>query len=746
MKKILKFFLYLILFIVILVVGYFVFLKFFASKGSVDAFNTVPKEAVFIVETTNLSQAWTQINSSDLWQHLVQTEYFADLNEDIEMVNKFLNDNKIAESLLKNRKLLVAGIITTPKEWDFLFSVDLEKGSSSIEALNGLVDVIEGYDVTRSEFKNDNKKFEIIQLTDKKDPSFKIFATFADNIILVSFNGTIIENSLSQLYNQHWNKNEKFTEIVEQLPQRKLFKIYLNYSLIDDFTNTFLTEEDEAINMLANSLAFSIFDFDFTKDMIVLEGFANLDSSGSYAQALVNVNPGKLQAYKILSDQAAAYISISFENYSVFYNNLMNEYKKNYPKDAEDIDKGLELLEKVIKINIQEDFFSWIGNEIALCKIRPISTLSKQEDLAIIIHANDITKAQKGLANIVKQIRKWSPFKFQEFDYKGFTISFLKQKSFFKPLLGKLFEDIDEPYFTFIDNFVVFSNSEEVLLQIIDDYLAKRTLEKDEKFTGFLDEFDAKSNISLFILMPKMYPTLYYFTPTEDRASLTENQELIISFARVGFQLTSKDGMFKTTLKAQYDPDSYYEDLTVKLVSETKNDLLSDFIDTLGFIVPIPEDQEDGVYQTYYDPDNINLKTTGQVLNGKQSGLWRTFFPDGALESSINYEKGEPKSVGYFYYNDDENTMRTEVIFENGLCSGEYKEFYDNGIRKAVINYEKGKKEGNAEYFYRSGIIKIEAKYNKGKEDGKWTFYDDKGQKILVQKWKDGVMTKEKEK
>ena len=746
MKKVLKFFMFFIIAIIVAIGGYLLYLRFFASVGTVDAFNTVPKEAVFIIETTNLSEAWTTINDSELWQHLTETEYFADLNKDIEMVNGFLDSNAVAELLLKNRKLIVAGIMASPKEWDFLFAIDLEEGSKTISSLNKMIDVIPGFTIKRTELKNDKDKYTIIQMTDDKDPKFKVFITFADNIALVSFNGSIIQKSIEQINDEHWKTNEKFVEIMQQIPRRKLFKIYANYSKIDEFTGTFLTKKDETIAMLSNSLAFSVLNFDVTSDKIILDGYANIDSSGSYVHALVDVAPGKMTAYKIMTDQAAAYVSIAFDDYNTFYNNLMNQYKKDSPDDADDIEKALNLLKNIIKINIEEDFFAWIGNEIAMFKIRPLSTLSKQEDIVLAVHANDIELAKEGMKQIVKQIRKWSPFKFKTYDYKNHQISYLKQKAFFKPFFGKLFEGIDEPYFTFIEDFVVFSNSQEVLIQIIDDYIAGRTLSKDEKFQDFFDEFDVKSNIATFVMMPKMYQTLYYFTPAEDKSGLQDNQELIMSFANIGFQLVSKKNMFSTTLIAQYDPEAYFEDLTQKIEAEAQNDIFTQHIDTLGFKITFDKEIEDGEFVEYYDKDEINIKYEGKIVDGQLDGLWRTYYENGNIKSAVTYEHGLINGIAYFYYDDNTNTLRAEVNFEEDKCTGTYKEYYDSGARKANILYAGGIKDGDVEFYYRTGNIKIKGKYKDGLKNKKWTFYDDNGEEIYIEKWKNGEKKKTKDK
>ena len=736
MKKLFKLFLILVILFGLGLGAYIVYLKYFASAGNVNAFNTVPSETLFIVETDNLTEAWNEIKTSDLWKYLQTTDYFSDLNEDIEDIDMFLDSNQLASNLLKNRELIMSAVLTK-NDWDFLFSVDLQKGSGTIKSLKGLVDFIDGYNVWKIPAKINGKDYEIIKMQDQEYPEDFYYITFADNILLFSFKEEILEKALNEMDDNHWQTDNKFVEISKKIPGKKLFKIYMKYSELDDYMRTMVTTEDETVNMLSNSLAYSVLNFDLDDNTIILDGYTNIDSSGTYINALATVDPAKMQAYKIMTNQTAAYVSICFDDYMTFYNNLMEVYRKDSPEDAEDIDKYLDLLKRVIKIDIQNDFFNWIGNEIALFKIRPLSNVSKEEDIALVIDANDIEAAKQGMTHITEQIRKWSPFKFKSYDYKNFQINYLKQKGFFKPFFGKLFEDIENPYYTFIGHYVVFTNSEEVLKQIIDDFVSGNTLANDEKFNDFVDEFSSRSTIGIFINMPKMYPTLYYFTPAKDRKDLKENEDLIKSFARIGFQLVNIDGTFmRTTLRAEYDSTATYEDYVQVIEQQTQIESFQDYVDTLGFAFELPDTAEDGRFVDYYD--NGQIKIECDVADGKITGTCRSYYQDGNIAYSLNYVEGLPDGVGFFYYDSKANTLRAEVNFEDGKLNGVYKEYYDNGAQKSKIIYEDGEENGEAEYYYTTGALKMKGKFKDGKKHGKWIYYDEDGNKIAVEKWKNG--------
>jgi antitoxin component YwqK of YwqJK toxin-antitoxin module len=739
MKKIFRFFLFIILLFAFAVVVYAIYLKFYANKGNTDAFNTVPKESVFIIETTNLSQAWTSIEKSDFWKHLSNTNYFGNIDNTIKSINLFLDSNTIASKLVKNRKLIVSAVMYTPKQWGLLFSIDLGKGKSTIQALDKIIDFIDGYKVKRSKITVRQKKYDFIEMQDKKNPKDKIFIAYANNILLVSFDGNIIEKSLEELDDKHWNKDKYFTEIMQKIPNRKLFKIYVNYKELDNFVAGFVTQKDPTVQMLSQSLAYSVLNLDLSGDMLNLDGYANLDSiGGSYIQTLAKLKPGRMTAYKIMTNQTAAYVSISFDNYTNFYNKLLSEYRKNSPKEAQDIDRYMNLLKNIIKIDVQKDLFSWIGNEIALFKIRPITNNSKAQDVVITINANNISDARNGMQKITNQIRKWSPFKFKAYDYKNFQINYLKEKNFFKPFFGKMLTNMQDAYFTYIQNFVVFSNSESILKQIIDDYISGQTLNNDTKFKNFINKFENKNTFGIFINMPKMYQTLYFYTPVNQRNQLKDNEILIKSFARIGFQLVSKNDMFRTCLKAQYDSTAYYEDLTQIMSLKTQQQSFNAYIDSMNFIIHLPDTVADGDYVEYFDTAKTKIKIEGKVLNGLPDGLWRSYYPSGNIKSAVTYKDGQPEGIAYFYYDDVSNTLQAQMTFVQGKIDGLYKEYYNTGAKKAYILYIDGEKEGKAEFYYKSGDIKIRGKFKNGKRNGKWIYFDENGKKITVQKWKKG--------
>ena len=408
----------------------------------------------------------------------------------------------------------------------------------------------------------------------------------------------------------------------------------------------------------------------------------------------------------------------------------------NVYEDMEDYEGNVKTVEKWFDINVQKDFFDWIGEEIAFIKLRPQNS-ARVEDVVVTIHTDNIAEAKEGMGRITKQIRKKSPLKFDIIDYKNHQINYLERKGIFKLFFGKLFKRLEKPYFTFIEDFVVFSNSQDALKQIIDDYLKGHTLSHNKEFMDFKAEFEVKSNISLFIQMPKLYSNLYTFSNNETKKSIHENKDLILSFNRLGFQLVAENDMFKTSLISDHNEDASLMDELEKFEKKASDELLKEDFDSLRFKIVFPDSVEmpEGPYRAFYE-DGQTIQFEGKIADGKPTGLWRSYYQNGNLKNSVNYKEGKVDGIAFFFFKDGKETKMAEVTFDEDVIIGKYQEFFKNGAQKATLTYEDGKLEGDAEFFYPTGRIKIKGKYKDDEKRGKWLFYDEKGQVINKEKMK----------
>jgi len=362
---------------------------------------------------------------------------------------------------------------------------------------------------------------------------------------------------------------------------------------------------------------------------------------------------------------------------------------------------------------------------------------TKEKDIIITIHANDIEKAKQGLKNITAQIQRRSPVKSEVIEYQNYQIHYLNIKGFFKMFLGKLFGTLEKPYFTYIEDHVVFSNSPATLMYFIDDYTKGNTLAHKEEFMNFKDGFSKKANVSIYVQMPKFYSHLKHFSNAEKRKGIVDNKNLILSFANLGFQLNSEKELFKTTLKANHNKDAAFLEELDK-IELSADDISNSYIELLNFKINLTEEElKNNTFYKVFNPDS-SIKAEGLIKDENISGLWRSYYKSGNIMNAVNYEKGKVNGTAYFYYDNQKENIKAQVEFDDNNIINKYLEFYQNGARKASVSYQKAKTNGEAEFYYNTGVLKIKGRYKDGLKSGKWKHYTLTGELIDKERWKKG--------
>ena len=50
--------------------------------------------------------------------------------------------------------------------------------------------------------------------------------------------------------------------------------------------------------------------------------------------------------------------------------------------------------------------------------------------------------------------------------------------------------------------------------------------------------------------------------------------------------------------------------------------------------------QDEQHYITYHDSDHVQKRSEGDMLDGKETGLWKFWFPSGKLMEETEYRRG----------------------------------------------------------------------------------------------------------
>lgn len=641
---------------------YLAYIFLLSPKTNLQSIYLIPKDAVFIVESEQPVESWKKVSESDAWHHLVKNDYFADLTENIQKVDTVFNNNHKLFEFFDGRSLFISVHMISPKDYGIFYVLDLKR-IAKLQLLKTYLNTLLNDDYVMSKRMYHNH--EILEVHDRESKE-TMYLAFIKNQLVASYTHTLVEASIDQYQEPVLGRNLNFIEVNQKVGHEDLFRMYVQYHYFDDYIKRFTDTPSDWVRRVSENFLFSGFYFDLDKNStLTANGFTNISGTNEYyLEALQKSGTAERTIPTIVPKRTALYISYGFDSFSEFYKNF-EKVQQNAPQQFESYQNGIEKVEKFLKIDVKENFVSWIDDEIAVLQIQ--SRISKgKNDMALVLKANDAEKARTNLNFVLEQIRRKTPVKFKAVDYKGYKINFLSIKGFFKMLLGGRFDEFDKPYFTQIDEFVIFSDNPNTLKSIIDDALEGETLATSKEFRDFDDQFESESSVFVYSNVPLFFDNMYALADADTKQKMHKNKDFIICFPQFGLQLTPEDDLFESRLVINY-----------KDVQEVKK--------------------------------NAQFEDKVQITNSKT----QSSDPIEITEAVFNLKPIYPTdlNVKAFSVKYPNGTIKFEVELKDGLKHGRYTEYYPDGTEKMTGRFRKDQQVGTWRYYDKQGELVIKKRF-----------------------------------
>lgn len=634
---------------------YLAYVFILSPKTNLQSIYLIPKDAVFIIESEQPVKSWQKISESRAWHHLQGNDYFAELTENIQKVDTVFNNNHKLFEFFDGRSLFISVHMISPKDYGIFYVLDLKR-LAKLQLLKTYLNTLLNDDYVLS--KRNYHDHEILEVHDRESKE-TMYLAFIKNQLVASYTHTLVEASIDQYQEPVLGRNLNFIQINQKVGHEDLFRMYLQYNYFDDYIKRYTDHPSDWVRRVSENFLFSGFYFDLDKNgTLTANGFTNISSSNEYyLEALQKSGTAERTIPKIAPERTALYISYGFDSFAEFYKNF-EMVQQNDPAQFESYQESIEKVEKLLKINVKENFVSWIGDEIAVLQIQ--SHISKgKNDMALVLKANNAEDAKTNLDFVVEQIRKKTPVKFKAVKYKDHEINFLSIKGFFKMLLGGRFNEFDKPYFTQIDDYVVFSDNPNTLKGIIDNVVEGETLSTSEDFKQFEAKFESESTVFVYSNVPILYDNMYALADATTKQKMKTNKDFIICFPQVGVQLTPEDELFESRLVINYqDVEEVKKNIRAKLKSEEPivkvQNLNSDKItDAVFDLRPIyPNDLNAKSFSKLYT--NGSIKFEVDLKDGLKHGRYTEYYPDGTEKITGRFRDDEQVGTWRFYNEEGE--------------------------------------------------------------------------------------------
>ncbi len=624
------------------------------TNPRINPLHLIPSGAMFVLETNEPFKVWRQVNKTTVWNSLQKDEEWAELGKKVEALNQSLTDYEKIIDVIGKRSIYISAHPYRKSDHDYLVIVDTDGIIAFQKWVNALGNT------TKRPYK-DATIFEMLDNSSKDT----FYYTFIDGFLVGSYTYSLVEASISERQEPELSRSFEFLDVKKEALGNGLLRLYVNYQASYPYLTK--TQGKEIMDPIVANLPFyfSGLYFNIEKESLFLEGKTNyIDSLHTYFTIFPESGEGSFESPKVLPARTAALYSFGFDSFADFYKSLEDKLKS--PSEyGKDYDKYKKRIEGFLDIDLEKDFVDWLGDEMVIAQLESRQKVPTPQ-VAFILKAKSSKLAKKKMDYLTRQIKRKTPVKFKLINYKGYSINFMSVKGFFKLILGKLFDRFDKPYYTIIDEYVIFANEPQVLRRFIDDYIDENTLAKQIPFQNFVERIDDEHSALIYFQLPLLYGSMKNIASNEFLDYLKKSKGILGDFPQMGMQVSPAGEMLKTKI------------------------LLSQKV----FILPDPAE-----YDLPFKGDVVNYDSLFKVDTGEQIEISEVIIEDfNAKKQKEQFENGQ---------------VKYEVGVKDGEKHGHYYEYYPSGNIKAKGKYKHGLREGVWKYYSEAGDQILRERYKK---------------------------------
>ncbi len=267
--------------------------------------------------------------------------------------------------------------------------------------------------------------------------------------------------------------------------------VFLQHLKLPDDLSSFFS--DLKFPAFKNFAGWSSVDLDLTRSEIKINGISLKNNEGNFLSIFTDNDPRQSEIGKICPSVFVSYYSLGFSSFKNLHTNL-----KKIRKDS--LSKGYpEILDHS----------------------REIATIALKNGNAVVLNVNEIEAAKEALAGLGEEIES----------FRGSSIVEMSEALRFAEIFKNIMTLENAQYYTIEGNFVIFSNSVEVLKNFITSYQNTDTLINKQYFTDLMSSISSESSM-LFVINSREF------------SKSRENQTVDLKFNKnslAAFQVINED-------------------------------------------------------------------------------------------------------------------------------------------------------------------------------------------------------------
>jgi hypothetical protein len=554
--------LYLIILLFSLLVISIFFLKKETRPETGEAFRLIPIDAALVIQINNYEALLKKFYyQSGIWNELRNASSFNSLNDQIRFLDSIMHNIPEMKRLLTSTTSYLSFHYTGRDKINFLHIFEIPKGLTS-RKINSLIEEFVIRQGTISERNYDGKKLYEIRLLDANKTK-GVGYCYVKNFFVISFSSLLLEDVIRQAESDITILNQKgFNKALLTAGKNVDANVFISFRNLPKCFSAAMNNEYKAEVRAYTSFAeWGELDVNLLKDVFLLNGFILTSDSGSYTASIFHKqNPQKITVDEVLPSSIASFLVMAVSNGDQYFEDY-HKYLKAIGKYNQ-YSRSLDVLKNTYEIDFLQEFIQIWDNEITIAFDAAVTDGTSKPNSYLLLKVKSQSLAEDRFSSIIRRmnLKESGPSANDLRIYKidnelSYKIYHLPIRKITGKIFGDIFANIDNHYFAFVSNYVVFSNSPEALGKLLHDIVLNKTIVTNSAYKDFKSNISPKSNLYFYTNIGKANMAFTRYLSERLLSSWNQNIQAFQKIQVFGFQMYSSNDMLYTNLILKHFTD-----------------------------------------------------------------------------------------------------------------------------------------------------------------------------------------------
>lgn len=528
----------------------FFFYTSFIKVNNKSALEAIPANASIILEVNNLPQTWIAVSNTDIWKDLKQNEAFKKLNTLLNIADSAIHTNSDLLNMLSDNHTAISFHSVRGEHLSILMVSETGSMKNAEEAVRWIAKLVHGTATKRIFDKevlyeiSDNQKLPVLTVALK------------DKLLLVSQDGSLVEESIKQLKYKYKRHNQNALEQAKKLDiEGAQIGVYIHYEQLSSLLSLGNKPEYKNLQRYLNVFAnWSVLTMSLDQEHLDINGVTFTDDSlFQFLDLFKSQAPLENDMSALMPLNTAFAMQLNISDYSRF-NTDLTEYLQN-TGTLEEYSAYVDSIENRYKISITDKLMPQIGPTAVMAIHESAGADYESQVFGLMQFKNTATVqaifdgyqraiAQKGEADSTETVV-----------FKNYKIKRLQLGNVFKRFFGHSFEHLQSPYYVVKNNTFIFANQQSTLMFILDELDHQKTLNASAAYQKHRQKTVSSSNIGFFISPGKNISYAAVFANDEYLSVLNRYVYDIKKFEFIEIQYAnSSNNTFFTNVNISFNP------------------------------------------------------------------------------------------------------------------------------------------------------------------------------------------------